>query len=611
MSTLTSKLTTNILPSDRDIKTISFGQAARQRLGMYLSADPTEALALGLREIYVNSLDALTETKRKNGIIHIIIKTSERLIKVLDNGPGIPNNPREDKIPALVAAFTMPHTGSHFDGKEVNSIGLNGIGASVVTHTSKQFWVTSGDNSEICTAYFEATPQGALLKEFVPTISATDSYKGTIVEYIPDTEIYGDSWFDSETLINDLSEMMKFYPDIKLTLNFDGKVSVFKYPNGLKDSNTKMYYESKNLIIALGLGEGDIKPFGNRLYLPIGGAFNTHFKTQLTRIVNDLSGLKLTGTQIQTVFNGYIAIFVSNPNFTNQSKTSITNKEVNSEITIAVKKIFEEFAKTPEWAKTIKDLETELKAEQAAERARAKVKNAMDQITKGSKKKVIAANKLQDCVNHGENAWLAICEGTGAKGSLSLGRDVENVALMDIRGKFISCLKHSRDDFLTNEELIELCQILGGGIFEKYSARNLRYGKVLLAVDADEDGKNICDLLITFFYVVMPQFLKEGRLYWMKAPLYYNAEKHSYIFTEEEWSKVKTKKNYTRAKGLGEYSPEAIEEALFGKYKNWVQLKPANWNNFSQLINLLMGKEVPQRREFIFNNCDFEKIKFL
>jgi DNA gyrase/topoisomerase IV subunit B len=233
----------------------------------------------------------------------------------------------------------------------------------------------------------------------------------------------------------------------------------------------------------------------------------------------------------------------------------------------------------------------------------------MDEITKGSRKKVLAADKLKDCLESGEKAWLAITEGDSAQGALNLGRDIETVATFPIRGKFINCLKNKQEDYLDNEELIQLAQILGCGILDKFSSRNLRYGNILIAVDADSDGLNIACLLITFFYVCMPQLLKEGRVYWMRAPLY--SKPGDYIFTEEEWAKVKNKKGYKRNKGLGEMLPQEVEEAMFGKFKRWEQLRPTTWLGFKKIVEDLMGKDVENRRDFLFKNVDFERVKFL
>ena len=152
--------------TERDIKTISFGRACRERLGMYLSSDQTEALHLGLREIYVNSLDALTETNAARGTILVEINTKIHRITVTDNGPGIPNKKREDGNYSLVAAFTLSHTGSHFDGRAVNSIGTNGVGGSIVNHTANEFAVLSDDGVTLATAIFVSDDDGAKLIKY-------------------------------------------------------------------------------------------------------------------------------------------------------------------------------------------------------------------------------------------------------------------------------------------------------------------------------------------------------------------------------------------------------------------------------------------------------------
>lgn len=596
------------MSQERDIKTISFGRACREKLGMYLSADPKEALHLGLREIFVNSLDALTETNQPRGTVIITINSKIHRVTVKDDGPGIPIKKREDGSNSVVAAYTLSHTGSHFDGRAVSSIGTNGVGGSIVNHTASECAITNCDGKKSCLVVFTSDEDGAKVIKYTEDKSTAT---GVTVSYCPDRRVYGvDTWFDEDALKNELSEMMKFYPKYTMVLDFDGRKTKFSYPNGLKTSDTKGYYESENLIMAIGIGDGGVKPYGNRLYLPLGGAFYTQFKSQFTKMVNEASGLALKGNQVQSVFNGYIAIFVSNPLFSNQSKTAISNKEVNTEITMALRQVMEQLTSTKEWEKCVKALEAEQKAEEAAERARNRIKNALDKISK--KKKTLAiAEKLKDCIAHGEDAWLAITEGDSAQGALNLGRDIEHVATYPIKGKFINCLKNSREDFLDNQELQEIAIILGAGLFEKFNSKQLKYGKVLIAVDADADGLNIACLLITFFAVCMPEMIREGRLYWMHAPLYYSEDTHQYIFTEADWAKVKKKAGFTRAKGLGEMTPQAVEESLFGKYKVWEQLTPSNWNIFVKLLDNLMGKDVEVRRDYLFSKVNFDEITFL
>ncbi len=582
----------------------------REKIGMYLSADLQEALELGLREIKVNSLDAITENKQK-GEITITINSKTRTVTVEDNGPGIPNAIDSDGVHMVVAAFTIPHSGSHFDGRAVNAIGSHGIGAKAVCNTASFLNIMNNDGKTNYSVRFESNDDGAFV---AGTLRGVKSSHGLYVSYSPDPKIYGDTWFSEEKLKTSFEEIMKFYPQVKLTLDFDGNKSVFHVPGGLKEANTKMYYESDNLIISLGVANEEsemIKSFGNRLYLPEGGKFFTQFKTVMTKQVNTLSGLKLTGAQVQSQFTGYVCIFVTEPLFSNQAKTKISNTEVNLEISSALNKLLADFSKTKDWERMVKLLEGEMKAEEAAERARKKIKDALDGIKKGSQGKRVVAEKLKDCIQSGEKAWLAIAEGDSGLTGLLTGRDIETVAVLPIRGKGINCLKAPKEDYLDNQEVKELFTSLGCGVFENYNSKKLKYGNVLLGVDADEDGKAIMALVVTEFYVCAPEFLKEGRLWWLKAPLYYNSDIHSYIFTEEEWAKVKNKKGYIRAKGLGEYDPITAKEALFGKYKRWEQLKISNWDEFSKSVELLMGKDVKGRRDFLFNHIDFERIKFL
>lgn len=590
--------------SERLIETLSGGCHIRLRASMYLDAEPTTALRLALREIWVNAADEIT-FRRRPGIISIGINKATRTLSVSDNGEGIP----EDKI---VAAFLTVNTGSNFQNREANLAGANGIGVKAVSHTSKSMEVISHNNGKETILSIADNGEEGVLKS-IKTSKASPKSKsktGLFVSFVPLEKTYGDCWIDEKALFEEIDEAAKFYPNITFNISGDSIRRTINYPNGLKLPNTEAYYESENFILSLSTEPGFIKPYANRLNMPDGGAFFSHFKTQLTRTINETISFKISGSELQSALSGYAAIFVSNPIFSNQQKSAVSNKEVNGEITKAVKGAVEQLQKSSNWQKFIKNLETEVKAEEAAERARAKIKNARDEISKGSKKKVLCSDKLKDCINHGENAWLAITEGNSAQGSLNLGRDIESVATFPIRGKLINCLKNLPEKFLDNEEIKQICQILGCDIFDKYNSRKLKYGKVLICVDSDEDGKNIANLLMTFFYVCMPKFIQEGRLYWMLAPLYYN-KSGTYIFNEEQWSQVKNRKDFTRAKGLGELDPKAVEEALFGKEKNWMQLVPKDWKKFSELIESLMGREVSERREFIFDNTNFEKVKFL
>lgn len=586
--------------SERKIETLDGGEHVRLRWSMYLDADPEKAIRLALRECWVNSCDELVFRKRK-GTVKIFLNKEKRQMIVSDNGEGIPS----DK---LADAFLKVNTGSNFHNREGNLAGAMGVGLKAMSHTAEYVEVTSYNGKEETHMSIIDSGKDGILKE-IKVGNKTSKESGLRVMFRPLKGIFGDSWIDEKALVEEIDEAAKFYPDLTFEIHGDIENHVISYPKGLNLKTTEAFYQSDSFILSLSLESGEIKPFANRLYMPDGGAFYTHFKTQLTRAINDTISFKINGSELQSALSGYVAVFVQEPVFSNQQKSAIGNKEVNLEITSAVKKIVAQLQASQNWQRFIKTLELEMKAAEAAEKARMKVKSARDEITKGAKKKVVAADKLKDCIEHGEKAWLAISEGDSAQGALNQGRDIQFVATFPIRGKFINCLKNSPEKFLDNEELKQIAQILGCDILEKYNANKLKYGKVLIAVDADSDGLNIACLLITFFYVCMPKFIQEGRLYWMKAPLY--SKGNDYIFTEEDWSKVKNKKGFIRNKGLGQMDASDVEESLFGPQKQWVQLKPVNWQKFSQLIEDLMGKDVDVRREFLFNNINFENIKFL
>lgn len=591
--------------SDRKIETLDGGEHVRLRWSMYLDADTEKALQLALREIWVNSCDELTFRKRK-GTVNIKLDSKKREMTVSDDGNGIPAN-------KLADVYLTTNTGSNFFEREGNLAGAMGIGLKAVSHTAAYVYVSSNNGNDHAVMNILYGEKQGELKGDVDVTKNTSKKSGVTTVFCPAKQIYGDTWINEESLLAELDEAAKFYPLITFNVEGDFGKKTIAYPKGLNLKETEAYYESENLIVSLSLESGQIKPFGNRLHLKDGGAFYTHFKSQFTRAINDTIDFKINGSELQAALSGYVAVFVTEPVFSNQQKSAIGNKEVNFEITSAVKQIVEQLQKSKNWQKFITALETEMKAEEAAEKARNKVKNALAEIDKGAKSKAVALTTFKDCIQHGPDSWLFICEGKSAVGSLALARgpkEKENIALVPIRGKIINCLKNKPERFLENEEIKALGKILGCGFFEKYNAKKLRFGNVGITVDADEDGKSIFILLLVMFYICMPEMLKEGRIHWIRMPLY-SKDGKEFIYTEEDWKKVKNKKGYTRNKGLGEMNGDEMALAAFGEQRRWEQLKIKNWTDFSNLIEELMGKDVSARRERLMTKVDFERIKFL
>ena len=201
-----------------------------------------------------------------------------------------------------------------------------------------------------------------------------------------------------------------------------------------------------------------------------------------------------------------------------------------------------------------------------------------------------------------------------ALGALVQARPVDSVALMPIRAKIISALKHEPEKILKNEEVKAIFSALGCGFFERYNSKKLRYQYVAIAADQDPDGKNIGCLLITLFYYMCPELIKEGRLLWMQMPLHVLTYKDKVLYAFSDFEKNEIIKKYGkpkeigRKKGIGENTPEETKEAVFGPQKRWWQLCPKNNEDFSNLIQMLMGKDVEERKDFIMKNVDFSLI---
>lgn len=617
----------------KDIVSLSPGRAFREKIGMYLSADRQEAINLGLRELIVNVQDEFEVYKPKNPLLKIELFIDKKEIRVSDNMRGIPCAIREDGINSLTAAFLIPHSGGkHQEGAYTSSIGINGEGNKVVCHTAKWLEVEVHREGNIYFQRFESDDEGAkAVTEVVTTPEKNQTITGTTITYQPDEKVYGDIFIDINKLRTMLEEMSYFTKGLKIELVYNGKTEIFYSKNGLIDGLISefsigkpfsYFYEDNECKVELALQwvskNGNIRGYANGLYMPDGGAFISSFKTSLTRTFNNLANKKFAGEQIRNCLDGFVSVKVHVGQFSNQAKTALANKEAGSATSIATNICLKEFYNrhNSDFNKVVEILDRVTKAEVAAEKARQQILNTEKEISNDKKKRIILADKLKDCKVHGASngSVLAVCEGDSALGALVQARPIDTIALMPIRGKIISALKHDQEKILQNEEVKSIFSALGCGFFNNYSSSKLRYQYVAIAADQDPDGKNIGCLLITLFYYMCPQFIKEGRLLWMQMPLFVlkYKDKTLYAFSDNEKNqlikKYGTPKELSRKKGIGENTPEETKEAVFGEQKRWWQLCPDNDEEFVELINMLMGKDVIERKEYIMENVDFSII---
>ena len=612
-----------------DLTTLSPGRAFREKIGMYLSADRQEAINLGLRELIVNVQDEFEVYKPEKPFLKIELFTKERKIRVSDNMRGIPCAVRNDGVNSLTAAFLLPHSGAkHKEGSYVSSVGINGEGNKVVCHTAKWLEVEVHRDGNIYFQRFESNEEGATPTSDVKISKAKDSKTGTIITYVPDKAVYGDIFIDEESLKNMLREMSYFTKGLKIILIIDGKEQIFFSENGLidglKSENAigkpfSYFYEDEDCKVELALQwvtkKGSIKGYANGLYMPDGGAFISSFKTSLTRTFNNLAKTKFVGEQIRDCLEGFVSVKVHVGQFSNQAKTALANKEAGTATSTAISSCLKDFyaRRRGDFDKVIEILTKIAKAEAAAERARVQVLNAQKDIEKNQKRKVFASDKLKDAEFLGQDAILLVCEGDSALNGMAQARNVDKTGLMCVKGKIINCLSNDDEKIFQNEEiklLLSAMNIVPG----KYDSKKLRYGRLGICTDADSDGYHIGLLIMACLLKLAPQFIEEGRLCWLRSPLYIveQGKNRSYYFNDEEFDTArrqgKIKGEVHRAKGLGALEAIEAHESMFTpEYQRLDVFKPDQLS--FDLLYSLMGKEVEPRTDFIFKNVDFSLIR--
>ena len=614
--------------SANDIQTLSPGRAYRERLGMYLSADLQEAMDLGLRELVYNAQDEYAATNQKDAQIKITINTKTNEITAEDNLRGIPVGIREDGINSLTAAFLIPHSGAKYDDKTAysSSVGCNGQGNKIVCHTAKWLKVQVQRDGNIYFQSFHETDEGAVADTDVQVIGKSNK-TGTKITYIPSEKVYGkDTRIDITVLSKTLRQLSYFSRGLKIVLNVDGEEQVFISKNGLIDgldttnALSKPFHYLGNIAdceVELALQwvkkKGQIRGYANGLYMPDGGAFISQFKSSLTRTFNLLAGKKFDGEAIRGVLDGYVSVKVRVGQFSNQAKTALANKEAATATSAAITDALKQFSiqRSNDFNMVVTMLEKVEKAEAAAEKARNAVLNMEKKESEHKKQKITSSDKFKDCEKHGQDSMLIVCEGNSALGGLLPARDVNTEALYAVRGKVKNLLKHPLDECLENQEVSDIIMALGCGIQNRYNSKKLNYGKVAIAVDADVDGYNIMCLVATMFYVLMPEFILENRLCWLRAPLYRltKGEKRIFAYTEEEAAELRKKyptweQGYN--KGLGEMSALDMENSMMHPTERRLEvLSIKDAEAAADSLQMLMGEDVEGRKEFLFENVDF------
>ena len=611
------------------IKSLDFRTGVRTRINMYLGSDDNEGTYQALKEIINNSTDeALAGYGKK---IEITVFPTINEVHVRDYGRGVPFGKREDGENVLVSIFTKSHTGGKFDhGAYKNSSGLNGIGGSCVCLSSASFDVISYRNKKCAEAVFEK----GILKNYQE--GSTKEADGTWISFIPDPEVFsnGAIGYEYNRICQDIQDISYLYSGIEFVIrNGDTNEShTYCAKNGIVDFVTQNVKkplhkhiitgsasdgtDSLEIAFQWGTRHETAYVFVNGLRCPEGGTPITGARAAITKTFNTLANASFEGEYIRKNLFYVINCKVENPSFANQTKSKINNASLRTLASTAFSNALKDMnTQYPNEFNAIAEMLTKIeKAEAAATRAREAIMNMEKKEQEQKKRKISSSDKFKDCEKHGQESMLIISEGNSALGGLMPARDVKTEALYAVRGKVKNLMKHPLDECLENQEVSDIILALGCGIQEKYNARKLNYGKVAIATDADVDGYAIMCLIATMFYVLMPKFIEEGRLCWLRAPLYRLSKGIKRVFAYDDAELAELRKKYPdweqgRNKGLGEMTSEDMEASMMSKTDRHLEvLTIGDVEAAAESLKMLMGPDVDDRRNFLFENVDFNII---
>ncbi len=635
----------------KDIQVLEGLDAVRLRPGMYIGTTGPKGLHHLIWEIVDNAID---EAANKYCDRIIVTLNKDGSVTVEDNGRGIPVDMHPVlKKSAVEVVYTELHAGGKFNNENyAYSGGLHGVGASVVNALSKWCNVVVMRGGKKYEIQFETKKVngkvkcGQVKKPLTEIGKATTT--GTIVTFMPDENVFETIVFDYDTISKRLKELAFLNRGVEICLvdEREGEEKMgfksYKYDGGLKDF-VKYINEGKNVLyddpILFDGDENGIKievaiqhtdsyaesvfSFVNNIPTTEGGTHEVGFKSGLTRVLNDLARkngtLKdkdnnLMGEDFREGLTAVISIKMKNIQFEGQTKTKLGNPEAKPAVeTVTVNGLTNYFGLRGSGKVFSSILDKAIGACKAREASK-KAKDIVRQ--KNSIENYTLVGKLASCTGRNYvNNELFIVEGDSAGGSAKQGRDRHFQAILPLRGKPLNAEKKRIDQVLQNEEIRTIISALGTGIGEDLNLDNLKYHKVIILADADQDGAHIRAILITFFFRYMKELINEGHLYIGTPPLYKISKrgKEEYVYSDAELPEAIERiggKPYDiqRYKGLGEMNPEQLwTTTMDPANRTLVRVTIDDAAEAEKMITILMGDNIEARKQYITDNADFNK----
>ncbi len=602
--------------SEDAIRTLDWKEHIRRRPGMYIGklgdgSSRDDGIYILLKEVIDNSIDEFAMGFGKT----IDVKIKENKVSIRDYGRGIPLGKVKDVVSKM-------NTGAKYDSKVFKkSVGLNGVGVKAVNALSIEFGVKAVRDGIAKKVLFST---GNVIED-VPEDS-TNERNGTLIEFMPDQEVFGNYRYIQEyveALIRNYT-----YLNAGLSINLNGVK--YQSKNGLLDL-LEENIDTEPLYPIIHLKNGDVemaithgRQYGENIYSFVNGqnttSGGTHlqaFREAYVKIIREFFNKNFDAADIRASINAAISIKVEEPVFESQTKTKLGSRDMGPNGP-SVSKYITDFLK--------KDLDDYLhKHSQIAELVLRKIQDnekerkAISGIKKLARERAKKANlhnrKLRDCKVHLNTkherrleSTIFITEGDSASGSITKSRDVVSQAVFSLKGKPLNSFGLTKKIVYENEEF----NLLQAALNIEEDIENLRYHSVVIATDADVDGMHIRLLLLTFFLQFFPDLVRRGHVYILQTPLFRvrNKKKTYYCYSDEEkaeaMKKLGANPEITRFKGLGEISPDEFQYFIGENMRlDPVSLKKDDLIN--QLLPFYMGKNTPERQEFIIDNLKIEE----
>ncbi|SNS46062.1 topoisomerase-4 subunit B [Belliella buryatensis] len=610
----------NVQYTEDSIKSLDWREHIRLRPGMYIGklgdgSAQDDGIYVLVKEILDNSIDEHMMGYGRT----IDIKISEHRVEVRDYGRGIP-------LGKVIDCVSKINTGGKYDsGAFQKSVGLNGVGTKAVNALSEYFKVQSYRDGETKVAEFE---KGVLVND--QAVTKSSDRNGTKIIFSPDSTVFKNYHFIPEYLENQIWNYA--FLNAGLTINYNGKK--FYSEKGLYDLLQRKVDEDSARYPIIHLKGNDIEvaithsnQYGEEYYSFVNGQFTTQggthlaaFREAIVKTVREFYKKDYDASDIRQSVVAAIAVRVQEPVFESQTKTKLGSQTIGPDgptlrtfVNDFLKVELDNYLhKNPTVADAL------LKRILQSERERKEISGIKKLANERAKKANLHNKKLRDCRVHYDdaksdeekknNTMLFITEGDSASGSITKSRDVQTQAVFSLRGKPLNCFGMTKKVVYENEEF----NLLQHALNIEDGIENLRYRKIVIATDADVDGMHIRLLIMTYFLQFFPDLVKNGHLYILDTPLFRvrNKKETIYCYTDEERQRAIHKlgktAEITRFKGLGEISP-----GEFGTFIGEdIRLEPIILNKETKIADLLgfyMGKNTPDRQNFIIDNLKIEK----